>query len=208
VAKRKRTYNVRLIKATWAYSVQEIATLFGLHKNAVLRWLKEGLRSIDNRRPYLTRGDELARFLSARQSGRKRKCGTREFYCFKCHALREAYLGIADIIFTSPTRFRVKAICAVCSTSVNKVQGTRNLQKIQDSFHVQQLTGEHLTSITEYARNGFSMPDHVPRTHESQYVYAKDTATSRGLRRLSGQCGWDSMSSEPLELKRCMLPTT
>jgi excisionase family DNA binding protein len=36
---------VRLIKATWPYTVQEIAELFKIHKNAVLRWLREGLRA-------------------------------------------------------------------------------------------------------------------------------------------------------------------
>ncbi len=142
--RRKRTYNVRLIKKTWPYSVQEIAALYGLHKSTVLRWLKDGLQPNADGRPYLIRGDELARFLSARQKSRKRKCTTREFYCLKCRTPREAYLGIADIVFASPTRFRLKAICCVCSTSVNKVQGVRNLQKIRNDFQIQQLTGKHL----------------------------------------------------------------
>jgi excisionase family DNA binding protein len=153
VSKHKRTYNVRLIKATWPYSVQEVAALYGLHKNAVLRWLKDGLQANGDGRPYRIRGSELARFLSARQRGRKRKCGPKEFYCFKCHAPREAYLGMADIVFSSPTRFRVKAICAVCSTTINKVQGIRNLRKIQESFHVQQMTGEHLLERTDPSVN-------------------------------------------------------
>jgi hypothetical protein len=67
VVRRKRRYNVRRIKATWPYSVQEIATLFGIHKNAVLRWLKEGLQADRGQRPFLIRGDELTRFLTARQ---------------------------------------------------------------------------------------------------------------------------------------------
>ncbi len=98
-SRRRRTYNVRLIKATWPYSVQEIAALFSLHKNAVLRWVKEGLQVNGDRRPYLIRGNELTRFLTARQKGRKRKCSTKEFHCFKCRAPRAAYLGIADIAF-------------------------------------------------------------------------------------------------------------
>jgi len=39
--RKKRRYNVRRIKATWPYRVEEIADLFGIHKNAVLRWLGE-----------------------------------------------------------------------------------------------------------------------------------------------------------------------
>ncbi len=77
--KRKRTYNIRRIKATWPYSVQEIAELFGIHKNAVLRWLQDGLQANRDQRPFLIRGAELARFLTARQTSKRRKCSTTEF---------------------------------------------------------------------------------------------------------------------------------
>jgi hypothetical protein len=69
-ARRKRTYNVRRIKATWPYTVQEIAELFRIHKNAVLHWLKDGLQANKDQRPFLIRGEELIRFLNARQTAR------------------------------------------------------------------------------------------------------------------------------------------
>jgi len=140
----KRRYNTRLIKATWPYDVQQIADLFGLHKNAVLRWLKEGLQADTTRRPYLIRGDELIRFLDDRQKSKRQKCSFDEFFCFKCRAPRKAYEAIADLTIESPTRFRIKGLCAACGTSVNKVQGIKNLPKIEASFHVQQREGWHL----------------------------------------------------------------
>jgi hypothetical protein len=143
-ARRKRRYNVRRIKATWPYTVQEIADLFNIHKNAVLQWLKEGLHADRGQRPYLIRGDELTRFLNQRQNGKRQQCAPGQFFCFKCRMPREAYLGIADIAIESPTRFRIKALCSVCDTSINKVQSVRNLPKIKTIFHIQQLTGEHL----------------------------------------------------------------
>jgi hypothetical protein len=151
--KRKRTYNIRRIKATWPYSVQEIAELFGIHKNAVLRWLQDGLQANRDQRPFLIRGAELARFLTARQISKRRKCSTTEFYCFKCRDAREAYLRIADVAIESPTRLRVKALCAVCSTPINKVQSIRDLEKIQIHFHVQQLKGEHILERTPPSLN-------------------------------------------------------
>jgi hypothetical protein len=144
VARRKRTYNVRRIKATWPYTVQEIAELFRIHKNAVLRWLKDGLQANKDQRPFLIRGEELIRFLKARQTSKGCRCTPTEFYCFKCRARREAYLGIVDISIESPTRLRVKSLCAMCNTPINKIQNTRDLPKIQNRFHVQQLTGEHI----------------------------------------------------------------
>jgi excisionase family DNA binding protein len=65
---RKRRYNVRSIKATLPYTVQEVAKLLGIHKHAVLRWLKGGLYADRSQRPFLIRGDELARFLNERHS--------------------------------------------------------------------------------------------------------------------------------------------
>lgn len=44
----------------------------------------------------------------------------------------------------SPTRFRIRALCGVCSTLVNKVQNIRSLAEINSRFDIQQLTGEHL----------------------------------------------------------------
>lgn len=140
----KRKYNTRLIKATWPYEVQEIADLFGLHKNAVLRWLKEGLQADASRRPYLVRGDELIRFLNDRQKAKQRKCALDEFFCFKCRAPRKTYEDIADLTIESPTRLRIKGLCAICGTSVNKVQGMKNLSKIESCFHIQQREGLHL----------------------------------------------------------------
>jgi len=153
MAKRKRRYNLRLIRATWPYTVQEIGTLFGLHKNAVLTWLKEGLQADRDRRPFLIRGDELIRFLSARQKSRKQRCAPTEFFCFKCHAPREAYLGIADIVIENASRHRIKALCAVCSTPVNKVQSAQEFERIKKLFNVQQLEGLHLIECVEASVN-------------------------------------------------------
>jgi hypothetical protein len=154
VARRKRTHNnVRRIKATWPYTVQEIAELFHIHKNAVLRWLKDGLQANKDQRPFLIRGEELIRFLNARQTGKGCRCSPTEFYCFKCRAAREAYLGIVDISIESPTRLRIKSLCEECSTPINKIQNARDLPKIQNRFHVQQLTGEHIMDRTQASLN-------------------------------------------------------
>lgn len=84
---RKRTYNPRRARAGQSYTVQDVAEIYGLHKNAVLRWIKEGLPVIDRQKPYLIHGGELAEYLRRKQSGRKQPCKPDEFFCFKCRAL-------------------------------------------------------------------------------------------------------------------------
>ena|SRR5947207_6011320 len=142
--RKKRRYNIRRVKATWPYTVQEIAELLGVHKNAVLRWLHDGLRADRSHKPFLIRGDELIRFLKQRQDGRRRTCRPNEFFCFRCRVPREACLGMADVVIETPSRLRIKALCAVCDTPVNKVQSVRDLPRIRERFDIQQLTGEHI----------------------------------------------------------------
>ena len=142
--KHKHTYNVRLVKATLPYSVQEAAALFGVHKNAVLRWLKEGLQADREKRPFLIRGSELVRFLTVRQQSRKRKCALAEFFCCKCHTPREAQDGAVDVVIENQNWLRVTASCAVCGTRMNKTQALGNLQNIQNCFHVRQLARRHI----------------------------------------------------------------
>lgn len=133
-----RKYNLRRIKATWPYTVQEIASLLGIHKNAVLRWCKEGLQVDQECRPWLIRGDSLIRFLSDRQTTRKHKCGLTEFYCFRCREPRKAYLNIVDIVIENATRIRVKTVCEKCDAAMGKVQSVQKMDEIRKHFHVQQ----------------------------------------------------------------------
>jgi len=119
--------------------------VLGVHKNAITHWIADGLPVNKDQRPYLVRGNDLIRFLSARQKGRKRQCADDEFYCFKCRGPRKAYLNIVDIEFVSPTRLRLKGLCAVCDTPLNKMQGIGKLPKIQETFHVQQVAELHIS---------------------------------------------------------------
>ena len=64
----KRHPNHRLVKIHRSYTVEEIAQLFGIHKNTVRRWVKDGLTSIDDKRPMLILGHVLAAFLQARRA--------------------------------------------------------------------------------------------------------------------------------------------
>ncbi|MGE3770600.1 MAG: integrase arm-type DNA-binding domain-containing protein [Bdellovibrionales bacterium] len=146
----KCVYNTRLLKATLSYSAQEVAEVYGLHKNVVLRWFKEGLRPLDDgRRPLLVRGDELARFLKARQGARKTKCQPDEFFCFKCRAPRRPFGNMVDIVQESTRLMRVKAVCEVCGTPINKSQALHNLPAIEKTFDVQKRTGFDLSHCTD-----------------------------------------------------------
>src|SRR6266508_815248 len=80
------------------YSVEQIASLCGKHKNTVRAWLRDGLKSIDSSRPILVHGQVLADFLKARRAAAKRPCPPGHLYCFKCREPKPPAEGIVFAI--------------------------------------------------------------------------------------------------------------
>lgn len=152
--RRKRRYNLRLIKATWPYTVQDVAALLGVNKNAVGLWMRTGLQADRQQRPFLIRGDELVRFLDARQRKRRTKCGLAQFFCFKCRAARDAAGGQASVQTLSPGRFMVQAVCDHCGTRMNKIPGARKLQQMRSHLTITRQEGEHIIECSKPSVNG------------------------------------------------------
>ena len=100
--------NPRLVKIHRNYSVEQIARLFGTHKNTVRKWLKEGLPAIDDQRPTLVLGHELSRFLIERRQTTKQSCGLGRIFCVACRAPKVPAGHMADCISTNGTM----GICA------------------------------------------------------------------------------------------------
>ena len=84
----RRRPNHRLVKLHRSYTVEEVATLLGVHRNTVREWIKRGLPTCDGKRPLLILGRELAAFLQARRAKNKRACLPGEIYCVRCHVPR------------------------------------------------------------------------------------------------------------------------
>ena len=117
----RRRYRINLIKGTQLYDTGEIAKLFGIHRNTVRHWFKDGLRPIDDRWPVYVHGSELRAFLAQRQEARRRKCAPGEFYCFGCRASRAPWEGLVDVAPHTEKVARLKAICGTCETDMHRM---------------------------------------------------------------------------------------
>ncbi len=144
---------MRLIRLTVSYSVQEVAELFQLHKSAVLRWIKEGLQIIDQRKPYLIYGSHLVDFLKLKQNRRKHKCKENELYCCKCRQPRQAILGSISIEQRNVHRLKIKGLCVVCKTSIYKDASAKKYDELLKIFIANRQLELHIIESNDFSIN-------------------------------------------------------
>lgn len=111
---RSRRPNPRLAKIHRSYTVEEAATLYGVHRNTVREWIKKGLPTVDQRRPTLILGSGLSEFLQLRRERNKRSCKPGEIYCVRC---REPRTPAGDWLQYKPftaTQGNLFGICSCC----------------------------------------------------------------------------------------------
>jgi len=136
MAKHKRSYNTNLIKKTVTYSTHDIGELFGIHKATVRNWLKNDLKRIDDKRPFLVMGADLELFLKNRQNKRKQKCQPNELYCFRCRKPQHSKGNKVILKELSPKTGRLCGLCADCGSRTNKVISLKQLDKLREIFTI------------------------------------------------------------------------
>lgn len=136
--KKKRTYNIRLIRARRCYTMSEISPLLNVHVRTVQAWHKQGMAPIDpNDKPLLFQGIEIKRFLSNRQKARKCKLKENEFFCPRCKTPTTSLpqgIRIVDtnrIIGKNDVLVLIRGICDICDCKLSRFS-TRN--KVKSSF--------------------------------------------------------------------------
>ena len=117
---KKRHPNHRLVKINRSYTVEETAGLFGMHKNTVRRWVKDGLAAIDDKRPMLIRGSVLAAFLQSRRIKNKQTCKPGELYCVRCHTPKVPAENMAEYHPITEKFGNLVAICPDCHALMNQ----------------------------------------------------------------------------------------
>lgn len=142
--RKRRTYNPRMIKRDFSYTIEEVAALFCLHQNSVRLWLKDGLQPIDAGRPTLIHGSNLIEFVRDRQAARKHPCGPNDFYCCRCRQARRAWENLVDLENRPGGKVLLKAICDVCFGGLNKIGSQSKLEEYRRLFEIQTVTDERL----------------------------------------------------------------
>jgi hypothetical protein len=128
--------NPRRVKIHRCYTVEEVAKLFGVHKNTVRDWLKVGLPRIDGRRPILILGRQLAGFLHTRRQRRRQRCRAFEFYCFRCRAPKRAATRTAEYLSVTARSGNLRATCVDCGTRMFRRVSLHKLAVVASDLQV------------------------------------------------------------------------
>ena len=119
-ARKRHRVNPYLVKVNFSYTVGELATCLGVHKNTVRHWQSKGLTPNDRSRPALFQGGAVRDFLIGQKQGRKRPCLPGTMYCFTCREPREPALGMVDYVEDRPGGGNLRALCCVCETVIHR----------------------------------------------------------------------------------------
>ena len=126
-----RRPSARSLSRLRTYTVEEAARLLGVHRNTVRRWLRQGLESIDRKKPFLIHGSDLIAFLKARKP-KTRKLAPQEGYCFSCRSPRGPAFGEVEVKVAGNGRLTLTALCETCATVMNK-KLARDLLKVLEA---------------------------------------------------------------------------
>jgi len=128
--------NPNLAKIHRNYLVVEVAELFGVHKNTVRAWVKNGLPICDENHPMIILGSELRDYLKDKNSSAKRPCKEGEIFCFKCRLPKKPAGGMVEYIPSSKVRGCLSAICPTCNSLMNQFSNVSKLEKMKSIWEI------------------------------------------------------------------------
>lgn len=132
----RRNPNPRLAKIHRNYTVEEIAVLFGVHRNTVRQWIKIGLPTSDHKRPTLVLGRDLAAFLQTKRKANKRPCQPGQIYCVRCRAPRNPAGEMSEYQSLTATQGNLVGICPTCEALIYRRVCLAKLEQVRGNLNV------------------------------------------------------------------------
>ncbi|MTI08702.1 hypothetical protein [Curvivirga aplysinae] len=164
----KRLYPHNRVRYWWSYDLEGICDLFSdtkLHQQTIRKWIKEGLKVIDNKKPTLIYGYDLIAYLKKQNDKGKTKTAFDQFYCMSCKDARMPFQKKVSVIHKA-SHLQASAICQCCKTRMNKTYKLDDYQALRRIFQlgdVSQLYDAETFPIETHLSN-----QEKDRTNESQ----------------------------------------
>lgn len=143
-----RLPNPRKAKIHRSYSVEEVARLYGIHRNTVRNWIAQGLAVCDDRRPILILGSALVDFLTRKRAKHKRPCAPGQIYCVGCRAPQRPAADMAEYQPLSATGGNLVGFCPQCESMIFRRVSFAKLDAVKGDLDVRVAHGrEHIAEI-------------------------------------------------------------
>lgn len=127
-------YNPNLVKIHRNYTFEELAVVFGVHKNTVSIWVKNGLPCLKEKRPFLILGADAKLYLQGQRAGKKQRCKPNELFCMRCKAPTRPAENFVEYFPLSATKGRLTGFCERCGCVVNKFARFDSLERYSVLF--------------------------------------------------------------------------
>jgi len=127
-------YNPNRVKINRSYTLEEVAALYGVHKNTVATWVKKGLPCMTARRPFLILGVELKGFIQRQRLSKKQRCKPNELYCVRCKSPVIPLDGFVEYQPMSATKGRLVGFCCHCDGEVGRFAALSQLPSYAQLF--------------------------------------------------------------------------
>ncbi len=134
----KKLYPLARIKYWYAYDIDEVCALYRshfLHPQTVRKWIKQGLATIDGRRPTLIYGHNLKAFLGGLNASGKCKTQFHEMFCFSCKDAYTPYKRRVSLESCNGS-LKAKAHCSACHTVMHKSYKMDDITRLKQTFRV------------------------------------------------------------------------
>ena len=133
-----KAYQTNKISHFLCYTIDEVCNLYKtqrLHPQTVRKWIKNGLKTTDNKTPQLIRGSELKEFLGKLNDSRKLDVDFKEFYCFHCKQVHKPYRN--TIAAEQDKSFiKAKALCPNTKKIMNKSYKFSDYSELKKIFNL------------------------------------------------------------------------
>ncbi len=128
--------NPNLVKINRSYTVEEAASVFPVHKNTILNWIKNGLATCGDQRPWLILGSDLKEFIQLKRKKNKQTCQNHEIFCLRCKSPKLPAGNMVDYEPMSSTTGQLIGICSTCGSIINKYFSLAKLEQISTELDI------------------------------------------------------------------------
>jgi hypothetical protein len=132
--KTKRGQDLRNIRQSQCYTIQECSRVLAVGLATVRFWIRQGLPTLSDGKPILIPGDTLKSWLKGRRAARKQICQPNELYCCRCRGPRKAKIDSVVITPRNAKTVAIRALCGTCDATMNKGGSLARLPEIQAAF--------------------------------------------------------------------------